>query len=216
MEAIRLYLEYKKELRFVFNNGTMQDFLRGSILTLTAFLFIGLPTFIGYLIFLLRGQTKDADFLPPIEPDLIGDYTYIGLQYLVFIILYTIVFAGLIWGVIQVPINQSIRAAIVIGLICIGLYIFPSTTYLFAATGKPIPTTISSLKEWGLAMTVYEYMTLVLFTVLGTVIIMLLVTVSFIFVITLPLAFAGLWYLGVTYIRFVGHALDDSSLAQFK
>lgn len=215
MEAIRLYLEYKKELRFVFKNGTKQNIIRGSVLTLTAFLLVGLPTFIGYLIFLLRGQAKNADFLPPIEPDLIGDYTYIGLQYLGFLIVYTTVFSAVIWSTIQMPISQNIQAVIVIGVICLGIYVFPSTTYLFASMGNPVPTSVAVLKNWFDSITAYEYMTLVLFTLLGSVIILLLVTVAVIFVITLPLAFIGLWYLGVTYTRLVGHALQDSNLNQF-
>lgn len=209
MEAIRLYVEYKRELRFGLTNGTKEDFIRGAALAFASFFLIGIPTFLGYLVFLLRGQAKNADFLPPIEAEMIGEYTYIGFKYLLFILGYSGIFAAILWGCIQAPISQNIRAVAVIGFICLGCYLFPSTTYLFSATGKPLPTELKYLRELGSALVSYEYMTLVLFTVLGSLIMMLLVVIALLFVVTIPLAFIGLWYLGVTYTRLVGHALRE-------
>jgi len=208
MEAIQLYTEYKKELKFLFIHSNRTDLLRGSILGLATVLLLGIPTYIGYLSFMLRGQSKNADFLPPLDPEMIGEYTFIGAKTVSLLSIYILFATTIIWGVIQIPVSQLIRSVVVSGLFFIFAYITPSVFYLTATTEKLEELNQLDFRDFFSVLIAYEYMTLMLFSILVGVMVAFLFTVLFLFIVTLPFVFAGIWYVGVTYTRLVGHAID--------
>lgn len=207
MHPLQLYNGFKREIRFPYQQATRNDYLRGSLLVATAILGIGIPTFFGYLIFLLKAQGKNADFLPPITPQTIGDYTYIGFKYLIFLIGVSVVLIGYTWGLIQIEVlPDTVRAGVFVASLFAVIYLLPVTLVLYAKTDVPFPQSRTELYEVVEKLRTYEYSTVILFSIFGGLLFSLILTVTSLFIFTIPLTVVVLWYLSIVFVRVLGYA----------
>lgn len=207
MHPLQLYNGFKKEIRFPYQQATRNDYIRGALLVGTALIGIGLPTFIGYLIFLLKAQGENAEFLPPITPETIGDYTYIGFKYLVFLLGVISVLIGYTWGLIQIElVADAVRAGIFVFSMFAFIYVLPVTVVLYAKTGVPFPQSRDEGKAVIDRLRTYEYSTVILFSIFGGLLFSLILTITSLFIVTIPLTVVVLWYLSIVFVRVLGYA----------
>lgn len=204
MRPIQFYELLTKELRFPQLHGGREDYIRGSILGGIAATVLGLPLLLGYLTFLLRGQIQGMDFLPPIEPEHIGDYAYEGIKYSLSILGFILFVMLSIFGLVSVQTAPLARLVAICGLIMLSTYLLPLTFLWFAKTGHILPLSKSELKEFSMYGISFAYLTVWMVSLLISLVSTLLLTIFSLLVVTLPLAFFFVWYQAVIYTRYLG------------
>lgn len=204
MNPAQFFDSLSSELHFPQLHASREDYIRGTVLGAAGFSIVGLPLLLGYFVFLLRAQLDGADFLPPIEPEHIGDYFYEGVKYLSFILVFLLGVCTLIWGIISIQFAPVARFVAFLSIIISVTYLLPLTFLWFAKTGWIFPLSTEEVKQFLLSGISFEYMTVWMASLILSLLSTLLLTIFTALVVTLPIVFFLIWYQGVVYTRYLG------------
>lgn len=205
-----LFTDLRIELRFPLREARKTDYIRGGLLLLATLCVIGIPTFIGYLAFLVKAQLNDADFIPPLDPELIGDYTYTGVRYLAFTLGSVALSISIMWGVLALELSTLLTGVLLLIVVCNFLYFLPISFVYYAKRNRPIPITKDEVEGFYRTALSYEYMSAILILIFGTLILGTLTIIVSMFVITIPVALIWIWILSVSFTRVLGYAVKAS------
>lgn len=207
MDPLDLFTALRRELRFPVTHAKRTDYIRGGAVAFSALTLIGLPTFIGYLLFLAKAQLKGAEFLPPLDPELIGDYTYNGAKFLSYTLLLLGVGISVSWGILELALPTTVTGVLLLVVICNIVYFYPLSFIYYAKTGSPIPTSRAEVEGFYRTVLSYEYMTAILLFIFGGLILGTVLLIVSIVIVTVPLVLIGVWVLSVSFVRALGYSV---------